>query len=126
MLLLGSFATIALILAVGGVYAMVAYAVNQRMQELAVRVALGARPVEVVRTVMVRGVGAVGVGLGAGVGLAFALGRPISVLLYGVSAHDPLIYLAAPAILGLVAMASALIPAVRASRVDPIVALRDA
>jgi putative ABC transport system permease protein len=126
MLLLGSFAAIALILAVGGVYAMVAYAVNQRTQELAVRVALGARPVEVVRTVMVRGLGAVVVGLGAGVVFALALGRAMSALLYGVSAHDPVIYLVAPATLGLVAVASALIPALRASRVDPIVALRDA
>ena len=61
MLLLGSFAVIALILAVGGVYAMVAYAVNQRTHELAVRVALGARPIEVVRTVMARGLGALAI-----------------------------------------------------------------
>ena len=125
MLLLGSFAAIALMLAVGGVYAMVAYAVNQRTQELAVRVALGAGPVEVVRTVMARGLGAVGVGLGAGVLLALGLGRLISALLYGVSAHDPVIYLAAPAMLGAVAALSALVPALRASRVDPIAALRD-
>src|SRR4030095_7212179 len=70
MLLLGAFAVIAVVLAVGGVYAMVAYAVSQRTHELAVRVALGAKPVEVVRTVMARGLGAVGVGLGAGVLLA--------------------------------------------------------
>ena len=126
MLLLGSFAAIALVLAVGGVYAMVAYAVSQRTQELAVRVALGARPGEVVRTVMARGLGAVGVGLGAGVLLAFVLGRAMAALLYGVNAHDPVIYLAAPAVLGIVAVLSALVPAVRASRVDPIVALRDA
>jgi putative ABC transport system permease protein len=114
------------VLAVGGVYAMVAYAVSQRTHELAVRVALGARPVEVIRTVMAHGLGAVAIGLGAGVLLAFALGRAISALLYGVSAHDPAIYLAAPALLGLVAVASALLPALRASRIDPIVALRDA
>jgi ABC-type antimicrobial peptide transport system permease subunit len=126
MLLLGSFAVIALVLAVGGVYAMVAYAVHQRTRELAVRVALGARPVEVVRTVMARGLGAVGVGLGAGLLLALGLGRLISALLYGVSAHDPAIYVAAPALLGLVAVVSALLPALRASRIDPIVALRDA
>ena len=125
MLLLGSFAVIALVLAVGGVYAMVAYAVNQRTRELAVRVALGARPVEVVRTVMARGLGAVGVGLGAGLLLALGLGRLISALLYGVSPRDPVIYLAAPAVLGVVAVLSALLPALRASRVDPIVALRD-
>jgi len=125
MLLLGSFAGIALILAVGGVYAMVAYAVSQRTQELAVRVALGARPAAVVRTVMARGLGAVGVGLGAGVLLALGLGRLISALLYGVSAHDPVIYLAAPTVLGAVAALSALLPALRASRVDPISALRD-
>lgn len=125
MLLLGSFAVIALILAIGGVYAMVAYAVNQRTHELAVRVALGARPVEVIRTVMARGLGAVAVGLGVGVVVAFGLGRVISSLLYGVSAHDPAIYVAAPMVLGLVAVASALLPALRASRVDPIVALRD-
>jgi putative ABC transport system permease protein len=125
MLLLGSFAAIALILAVGGVYAMVAYAVNQRTQELAVRVALGARPAEVVRTVMARGLAAVGVGLGAGVLLALGLGRLISALLYGVSAHDPVIYVAAPTVLGAVAALSALLPALRASRIDPIAALRD-
>jgi len=126
MLLLGAFAAIAVVLAVGGVYAMVAYAVSQRTHELAVRVALGARPIEVVRTVMARGLGAVAVGLGAGVLLAFALGGAISALLYGVSAHDPVTYLAAPALLGVVAIASALLPALRASRVDPIVALRGA
>jgi len=126
MLLLGSFALIAVVLAVGGVYAMVAYAVSQRTHELAVRVALGARPVEVMRTVMAHGLGAVGIGLGAGVLLAFAFGRAISALLYGVSAHDPAIYVAAPAMLALVAVASALFPALRASRIDPIVALRDA
>ena len=104
---------------------MVAYAVNQRTHELAVRVALGARPVEVVRTVMAHGLGAVGVGLMAGVALALGLGRVISALLYGVSAHDPAIYVAAPAILGVVAGLSALVPALRASRVDPIIALRD-
>ena len=125
MLLLGSFAGIALILAVGGVYAMVAYAVNQRTHELAVRVALGARPVEVVRTVMVRGLGAVGIGLGTGVLLALGASRLISALLYGVSAHDPAIYVAAPLALGAVATLSALMPALRASRIDPIVALRD-
>jgi ABC-type antimicrobial peptide transport system permease subunit len=99
--------------------------VNQRTQELAVRVALGARPVEVVRTVMARGLGAVGVGLGVGVLLALGLGRLISALLYGVSARDPVIYVAAPAVLGVVAALSALLPALRASRVDPISALRD-
>jgi putative ABC transport system permease protein len=126
MLLLGSFAAIALVLAVGGVYAMVAYAVSQRTQELAVRVALGAGPAEVVRTVMARGLGAVGIGLGVGVALAFALGRAMSALLYGVDIHDPGIFVAAPALLGAVAVLSALVPAIRASRVDPVVALRDA
>ena len=126
MLLLGSFAAIALVLAVGGVYAMVAYAVSQRTQELAVRVALGARPQEVVRTVMARGLGAVGIGLGVGVLLAFVLGQAMSAVLYGVNAHDPVIYFAAPLLLGMVAGLSALMPALRASRVDPIVALRDA
>jgi putative ABC transport system permease protein len=125
MLLLGSFAAIALILAVGGVYAMVAYAVSQRTHELAVRVALGARPAEVVRTVMAHGLGAVVIGLVAGVLLALGLGRLISALLYGVSTHDPAIYVAAPAVLGVVAGLSALLPALRASRVDPIAALRD-
>ena len=125
MLLLGSFAVIALVLAVGGVYAMVAYAVTRRTHELAVRVALGARPIEVVRTVMAHGLGAVGVGLTAGVLLALGMGRVISALLYGVDAHDPAIYVGAPAILGVVAGLSALFPALRASRIDPITALRD-
>jgi ABC-type antimicrobial peptide transport system permease subunit len=124
MLLLGAFAAIAVVLAVGGVYAMVAYAVNQRTHELAVRVALGARPVEIVGTVMRRGLGAVGVGLMTGVALALALGRMVAALLYGVSVHDPAIYLTAALLLGLVAVAAALLPALRASRVDPIDALR--
>ena len=126
MLLLSAFAAIAVMLAIGGVFAMVSYAVSQRTQELAVRVALGARPREVVRTVMARGLGAVGVGLGAGVLLALALGQTISALLYGVNPRDPVIYALAPLVLGVVAVVSALIPALRASRVDPIVALRDA
>jgi len=125
MLLLGFFSVIAVVLAVGGVYAMVAYAVNQRTRELAVRVALGAQPREVVRTVLARGLAAVAAGLVVGVVLAFGLGRAISALLYGVSAHDPTMYVAAPVLLGLVALASALAPAIRASRVDPIAALRD-
>jgi putative ABC transport system permease protein len=90
-----------------------------------VRVALGARPVEVVRTVMAHGLGAVGIGLVAGVVLALGLGRLISALLYGVNVHDPAIYVAAPVVLGVVAALSALLPALRASRVDPITALRD-
>jgi putative ABC transport system permease protein len=57
--------------------------------------------------------------------LAFVLGQAMSALLYGVSAHDPAVYVAAPAVLGVVAVVSALLPALRASRVDPIVALRD-
>ena len=124
MLLLGSFSVIAVVLAVGGVYAMVAYAVNQRTRELAVRVALGAQPREVVTTVLARGLAAVAAGLVAGVVLAFGLGRAMSALLYGVSAHDPAMYVAAPVLLGLVALASALVPALRASRVDPAAALR--
>jgi putative ABC transport system permease protein len=90
-----------------------------------VRVALGARPIEVVRTVMAHGLGAVGVGLTAGVLLALGMGRVISALLYGVNAHDPAIYVGAPAILGVVAGLSALFPALKASRIDPITALRD-
>jgi putative ABC transport system permease protein len=125
MLLLGSFAVIAVVLAIGGVYAMVTFAVAQRTRELAVRVALGAQRPEVVRTVMVRGLGAVAVGLGIGMVLAFALGGAMSALLYGVSVHEPSIYLAAPLLLGLVAGTAALVPALRAARVDPIAALRD-
>jgi putative ABC transport system permease protein len=124
MLLLGAFATIAVVLAVGGVYAMVAYSVSQRSHEIAVRVALGARPREVVRAVMARGLGPVAVGLAAGVVLALALARGMSALLYGVSARDPSIYAAAATLLGVVAVASALVPALRASRVDPVVTLR--
>jgi ABC-type antimicrobial peptide transport system permease subunit len=74
---------------------------------------------------MARGLAAVGVGLAAGLLLASGLGRLISALLYGVSPRDPMVYLLAPAVLGFVAVLSALIPALRASRVDPIVALRD-
>jgi putative ABC transport system permease protein len=123
MLLLGSFAAIALILAVGGVYAMVAYAVNQRTQELAVRGA-GRQTGEVVRTVMARG--SQRWGLASGPRAARVRPRPmISALLYGVSAHDPVIYVAAPTVLGAVAALSALLPALRASRIDPIAALRD-
>jgi ABC-type antimicrobial peptide transport system permease subunit len=124
MTLLLVFASIALILALAGIYGTVAYAVAQRTQEIGIRVALGATSREILSMVLLGSLKPVIAGLGIGLVLALALTRLLSGLLYGVSTTDPLTFVALPVLLGVVAFLAGLFPAMRASRIDPLEALR--
>ena len=125
MTLLAIFAGLALVLACIGVYGVLAYAVAQRTREIGVRMALGASPGIVTRMILGRGLKLSAVGLGAGIALAAALSILLRTLLYGVSPSAPLVYAGTATVLICVALAACVIPAQRASRVDPAVALRD-
>jgi putative ABC transport system permease protein len=125
MTLLGIFAGLALVLACIGVYGVLAYSVAQRTREIGVRMALGARPGDVTRMILGRGLRLSAIGLVAGVALAAALGVLLRSLLFGVTPAAPMIYAGTAAALIIVALAACVIPAQRAARVDPVVALRD-
>ena len=122
--LLGVFAAVALLIAAIGVYGMLAYSVNQRTREIGLRMALGAQPGRVLRLIVGEGmsVGLIGIGVGLVGGLA--LGRAVSSLVYGVPVRDPMTYGSVAVVLALVALAACILPAWRASRVDPMIALR--
>jgi predicted permease len=125
MILLGGFAGLALVLACLGVYGVLAYAVAQRTREIGVRMALGAKPLDVTRMILGRGMKLSAIGLLAGGALAAGLGALLRTLLYGVTPAAPGIYAGTAAALVLVAMVACVIPAQRAARVDPAVALRN-
>ena len=122
--LLGVFGILALALACVGLYGVMAYSVAQRTQEIGLRMALGAGPGQVLRLVLKQGLVLVGAGVVLGVAGAFGVSQLIQSLLYG-SAHDPISYLGASAALVVVAAIASFLPALRASRVDPLVALRE-
>jgi predicted permease len=124
MTLLGLFAAIALILAMVGIYGAVAYTVEQRTGEIGVRMALGAQTADVLRLVVRQGMSPVVIGLALGLAAALALGRLLTAQLYEVSAHNPALLAATSATLAVVALLACLIPARRASLVNPIDALR--
>jgi predicted permease len=122
--LLLTFATVALMLAMAGVYGVMAYTVNQRIPELGVRIALGATPETILTLVLGQGARLAALGLAVGIGLALLAGRALQGMLFGVTAHDPAI-LAIVSIVGAVATTMACyIPGRRAVRVDPMIALR--
>jgi putative ABC transport system permease protein len=123
--LMAVFAGLALLLAMIGIYGVMSYAVTRRTQEIGIRMALGAARSDVLRLVAASGVGLIAGGLIAGVGGALLLTRLIEGLLYGVKPGDPLTLAAAAASLAGVGLAACLIPAVRAGRIAPAVALRD-
>jgi putative ABC transport system permease protein len=122
--LVGVFASAALALACLGIYGVVAHAVARRTNELGIRMALGARGVDVLAMVLRQGLTPVAAGLAVGVAASLAIARLLRSLLFQVSATDPRVIAAAVVVLAAVAAAACLLPARRASRVDPIVALR--
>jgi predicted permease len=124
MTLLGVFAGIALVLAMVGIYGAVAYTVEQRTGEIGVRMALGAQTNDVLRLVVRQGMTPVVIGLGLGLAAALALGRLLTAQLYEVSANNPALLAATSVTLAVVALLACLIPARRASLVNPIEALR--
>ena len=107
-----------------GIYGVISYLVSQRTQEIGIRLALGARRADVLRLVLTQGTKMAGLGVLIGVAASLLLTRLMAKMLYGVSPSDPLTFFAVAAILTLVALAASYIPARRAMRVDPIVALR--
>jgi putative ABC transport system permease protein len=124
LLLLASFAFVALTLAAVGIYGVVSYAVSERTREVGVRIALGAQPRDVFRMVVWQGMALSVAAIAAGTAAALALGRVMERLLFGVAARDPLTFVAVAAILLATAFGASAVPALRATRVDPTTALR--
>ena len=124
MTLLVLLSSLALVLAVVGVYGVVSYLVSQRTSEFGLRMALGASPSDVLRTVVRQGLVLAALGIGCGWVVAFALTHYMDRVLYGVGPRDPVTFLLVPLVLLVAALVGSVLPAIRASRVDPVVALR--
>jgi len=124
LVLVGSFAGLALLLSALGIFGMVAYAVSQRTHEYGLRMALGAQRQDVLQLVLGDGFKIVATGVFVGIGASFALTRFMSSLLYAVGPNDPLTFAVIAILFALVALAACYMPARRAAHVDPMVALR--
>ena len=124
MLLLTIFAFSALVLAAIGVYGLMAYSVQQRTQEIGVRLALGAEGSSVRNMVIRQGMTLVAIGIAIGVASAFGLTQVMAGFLFGVTARDPLAFVLVPLVLGAVGLLGVWLPSRRAARVDPVLALR--
>ena len=123
--LLGAFAVMALLLAAVGIYGVVAYSVGRRWREFGIRMSLGAQPADVLAMVLRQGALMAGVGIAVGLGGAFLLTRAMGSLLHNIAATDPLAFAGVTVLLAVVALAAAYLPARRATRVDPMMALRE-
>ncbi|HEU0052719.1 MAG TPA: ABC transporter permease, partial [Longimicrobium sp.] len=115
---------VALFLAAIGLYGVMAFSVSRRTREMGVRMALGAQPRDVIRLVLNQGLAQLAIGLTMGIGLAYLLAKGLEAILFQVKAIDPLVYLSTVVVLAASAIAASLVPARRATRVDPMVALR--
>jgi putative ABC transport system permease protein len=124
MMLLGTFAAVAMILAAIGIYGVIAYGVAQRTREIGIRMALGAQRSDMLRMILRQSLAVIGIGLIVGLISSLMVTRLMSTLLYGVSANDLSIYASVLLLLGCAALFASYIPARRAMHVDPIVALR--
>jgi putative ABC transport system permease protein len=122
--LLGSFAAMALLLAVIGIYGVMSYFVNQSTREIGIRIALGAQRAHVLGMVATLGLKMAAIGIAIGTALALGLTQLIKAFLYGVKPTDPLTFVSVAIVLAAIALLACLIPAIRAVRVDPTVALR--
>jgi putative ABC transport system permease protein len=122
--LLGSFAVIALVLAAAGIFGVISYSVSRRTHEIGIRITLGASPGNVMRLILTESARLVLIGLAVGIPVALGLGRFLSKLLFGIHATDPATFTAVAILLLAVAILAAYVPARRATRVDPMIALR--